>query len=159
MIRLATQPDARAVHALSRAAGLSEDAADESVLEPLDDEHTWVVLEAASAVVAAAYFGPEVHSDCVWNLYFLAVSREHRGAGAGSALVGWAEANLRARGEDVAKLLLIETSSVDSFAPTRGFYERLGYVEVARVPEYYGAGDDKVVFWKRLAGSSRAANS
>ena len=45
---------------------------------------------------------------------------------------------------------MIETSSVDSFEPTRAFYRKLGYVEEARVREYYGPGDDKVIFWKLL---------
>ena len=87
----------------------------------------------------------------MWNLYFLAVTKKHQGGGStGSALVAYVEANLRTRGEDVAKLLLIETSSVERFAPARAFYRKRGYVEEARVREYYGPGDDKVVFWKRL---------
>ena len=49
---------------------------------------------------------------------------------------------------DIAKLLLIETSSVDSFELTRAFYRKLGFVEEARVREYYGPGDDKIIFWK-----------
>ena len=41
----------------------------------MDDDHTWIVLEDENAtIVGAAYFGPESHSDRVWNLYFLAVS-------------------------------------------------------------------------------------
>ena len=151
VIRLATQADAAAVNMLSRGAGLSDGEEELSVLESLDDEHTWIVLEAQEGVViGAAYFGPESHSDRVWNLYFLAVSKRSRGGGKGSALIAWVEANLRDRGDAVAKLLLIETSSVDSFAPTRAFYRRHGYVEEARVREYYGPGDDKVVFWKLL---------
>jgi ribosomal protein S18 acetylase RimI-like enzyme len=150
-IRLATQLDASAVDSLSHETGLSDGDEHPSSLEPMDDEHTWIVLENDSnAVIGAAYFGPEGHSDRVWNLYFLAVDPQHQGGGTGSALVAWVEENLRYRGEDVAKLLLIETSSVESFAPTRSFYEKLGYVEEARVREYYGPGDDKVVFWKML---------
>ena len=151
-IRPATQQDAVVVHALSVETGLSDDDENASVLEPFDDDHTWIVLEdGANTVIGAAYFGPESHSDRVWNLYFLAVAKHHQGEGTGSALVHYVEANLRTRGEAVAKLLLIETSSVDSFEPTRVFYRRLGYVEEARVREYYGPGDDKVVFWKLLS--------
>ena len=150
-IRLATQADAPVVNAISLETGLSDGDEDLSLLEPMDDDHTWIVLEHASgAVIGAAYFGPEGHSDRVWNLYFLAVTAEHQGGGTGSALVAYVEANLRTRGEEVAKLLLIETSSVESFAPARAFYEKLGYVEEARIREYYGPGDDKVVFWKLL---------
>ena len=150
-IRLATQADAIAVNNISRETGLSGGEGDNSKLEPMDDQHTWIVLENdAGKIAGAAYFGPESHSDRVWNLYFLAVSQNVQGAGIGSALVAWIEANLRTRGTAIAKLLLIETSSVDSFEPTRTFYRKQGYVEEARIREYYGAGDDKVVFWKSL---------
>jgi ribosomal protein S18 acetylase RimI-like enzyme len=150
-IRLATQNDALAVDRLSRATGLSDGDEELDRLEPLDDEHTWIVLENDSqSVIGAAYFGPESHSDRVWNLYFLAVDPQHQGGGLGSALVAWAEENLRDRGEDVAKLVLIETSSLEGFAATRAFYQKVGYGEEARVREYYGPGDDKVVFWKML---------
>lgn len=161
-IRLATQADAIAVNSISRETGLSngeasseaDGGADNTELEPMDHQHTWIVLEDNSnTIVGAAYFGPESHSDRVWNLYFLAVSKHAQGAGIGSALVAWVEANLRTRGEDVAKLLLIETSSVESFAATRAFYAKQGYVEEARVREYYGPNDDKVIFWKLLQSS------
>ena len=121
------------------------------MLEPMDENHTWIVLEDASkAVIGAAYFGPESFSDRVWNLYFLAVAKQHQGGGVGSALVAYVESNLRNRGNDVAKLLLIETSSVESFEKTREFYRKQGYVEEARIRDYYGPSDDKIVFWKRL---------
>ena len=150
-IRRATHDDARAVSTVSRASGLADGVDESSALEPMDDEHTWIVVEdAAGTISGAAYFGPEAHADRVWNLYFLAVRKECQGSGMGSALVAWVEANLRNRGEQVAKLLLIDTSGVASFAPTRAFYHKQGYIEEARVREYYGPGDDKVVFWKLL---------
>lgn len=149
-IRLARRDDAAAASAILVETGLS-DADDSSSLEPMNDEHTWIVLEDdLEGVTGVAYFGPESHSDRVWNLYALAVTQHRQGDGRGSALVEWVEENLRSRGSDVAKLLLIETSSVESFAPTRAFYRKLGYVEEARVRNYYGDHDDKVIFWKDL---------
>ena len=150
-IRRATQDDAIAVNTLSVETGLSEGDNVSGPLEPMNDDHTWIVLvDDADTVIGGAYYGPEGHSDRVWNLYFLAVSQAHQGGGTGSALIAHVENDLRERGTDVAKLLLIETSSVASFDPTREFYRKHGYLEVARVPEYYGDADDKVVFWKSL---------
>ena len=45
---------------------------------------------------------------------------------------------------------LIETSGVPDFAAQRAFYAGLGYHEEARIRDFYAAGDDKIVFWKRL---------
>jgi hypothetical protein len=53
----------------------------------------------------------------------------------------------REKGE---RVLIIETSGVPSFEPTRAFYRNHGYAEEARIREFYGPGDDKVVFWKAL---------
>jgi ribosomal protein S18 acetylase RimI-like enzyme len=50
------------------------------------------------------------------------------------------------------KLLLIETSSQETYGGTIQFYERTGYALVGKIPEYYKPGDDKLIFAKRLAG-------
>jgi ribosomal protein S18 acetylase RimI-like enzyme len=50
--------------------------------------------------------------------------------------------------------LLIETSGVDDFEAQRRFYRGLGYTEEARIRNFYGSGDDKVIFWKSLASPS-----
>ena len=61
---------------------------------------------------------------------------------------GVAEADVRRGG---GRLLLIETSSQESYGSTIRFYERAGYELVARIPGYYRPGDDKLVFAKSLA--------
>ncbi len=151
-IRLANHGDIAALNVLSLDTGLSDGLDDGWVLTPQDDDHTWLVLESDRGVVlGGAYFGPESHSDRVWNLYFLAVSPQHQGGGTGTALMSYIETDLRRRGEGVARVLLIETSGLPNFAPTRDFYRKHGYVQEARIREYYGPGDDKIVFWKSLA--------
>lgn len=50
-----------------------------------------------------------------------------------------------------ARVLLVETSGLPSFAHTRAFYHACGYHEEARIRDFYRAGDDKIVFWKALA--------
>ena len=43
-----------------------------------------------------------------------------------------------------------ETSSRETYRPTREFYLKQGYREVARVPLFYADNDDKVIFMKTL---------
>jgi len=64
-----------------------------------------------------------------------------------------AEEQLRRSGEDVARVLIVEASSTDQYARTRTFYRKLGYHEEARIRQFYGPSDDKVVFWKSLLGA------
>ena len=50
-------------------------------------------------------------------------------------------------------MLLIETSSKQSYAPTLRFYQRSGYDEISRIKDFYRIECDKVVFCKKLAAT------
>jgi len=113
-----------------------------------DTEHDfWVVGEDNAQVVSAGYCGLEQFADRVSNLYFVAVEPSLQGGGHGSAILRYVEDRLRTDG---VRVLIIETSGLGSFELTRRFYRKHGYDEEARIREYYGPGDDKVVFWKKL---------
>ncbi len=96
---------------------------------------------------AVAYCAPERMADAVWNLLLIAVHPQAQGRGHGTALLAHVEALLIQRKQ---RLLIVETSGLPDFAPTRAFYQRNGYTEVAHIPEFYQAGEDKIVFLKRL---------
>jgi ribosomal protein S18 acetylase RimI-like enzyme len=113
-------------------------------------DHHWLVVEHEPTVVAAAYYAPEPFSDRMWNLYFISVAPLHQGHGTGGRLLDRVERELRARGGDRARVLIVETSSTDRYERTRAFYRRHGYAEEARIRQFYGPDDHKVVFWKSL---------
>lgn len=118
-------------------------------------DHRWLVVEDASqAVVAAAHYAPEPFADRMWNLYFIAVAPQEQGHGLGGSLIKQVEDELKSRGDDVARVLIVETSSTDQYAQTRTFYRNHGYREEARIRQFYGADDDKIVFWKSLSEST-----
>ena len=119
------------------------------------DGHQWLVATRGADnpggdVVAAAYYAPEPFSDRMWNLYFIATAPDAHGTGAGTALIGHVEQQLRAAGEAVARTLIVDTSSLDDYDGARRFYEARGFVEEARLRDFYGPGDHKVTFWKSL---------
>jgi len=95
-----------------------------------------------------ACWGATPGSDRGYDLYWIAVDPRAQGGGYGGALMRAVEEQLRGRG---ARLLVAETSSRASYARTRGFYERSGYVERARVRDFYAVDDDRVIFSKMLA--------
>lgn len=121
-----------------------------SVVSGEETRAQWWVAEQAGTVAGATYVAPEPFADRMWNLYFIAVDPTHQSQGIGQALMAHVEATLTATGPEVARILVVETSSTAQYDRTRTFYWRLGYDEEARIREFYGPNDDKIVFWKRL---------
>lgn len=162
-IRPATPDDLARIKAIAVAAEMfdTEEVAffDDMLAGSLDgslEGHSWLVGQIDSSgdserVVAAAQFAPEPFADRMWNLYFIAVDPLHHGRGYGQVLMAFVEDLVRSKGETEARVLLVETSSTPQYDHTRDFYRQLGFDEEARIREYYGPGDDKVVFWKSLA--------
>ncbi|OKH52865.1 hypothetical protein NIES2101_13315 [Calothrix sp. HK-06] len=111
-----------------------------------EDSHYWVVAEK-DGVQGVGYYGPENFAQEVYNLYFIGVKPDKQGQGVGASLVKFIENHLH---ELKQRILLVETSGLPEFEKTRQFYLKQGFVQEAVVREYYKAGDDKVIFWKKL---------
>ncbi len=105
------------------------------------------VFEDEGKVQGYVCFGPTPLTQGTWDLYWIAVDPESQGRGAGRALLAFAEDSVRRRG---GRLLLIETSSQESYGATVRFYERAGYTLEARIRDFYKPGDDKLVFVRQL---------
>jgi GNAT superfamily N-acetyltransferase len=113
--------------------------------------HRWLVATGVGGrVEGAAYLAPEPFGDRVWNLYFLAAHPSRQRRGAGSALVKHVEQTLRDEGDETARVLIVETSSSAAYDGARTFYASRGFDREAVIREFYGPGEDKIVFWKSL---------
>lgn len=136
-------------HALAAARGAARRA----------DDYCFAVAEhdggsdVPGRVVGYACWGRNPMSDGVFDLYWIAVDPAAQGGGAGRVLMAEAESKARAAG---GRMVLVETGGQPSFAPTRRFYERIGYVEVARLPDFFRVGDDKVIYGRRFDGATLA---
>jgi ribosomal protein S18 acetylase RimI-like enzyme len=98
-------------------------------------------------LVGYVCYGATPGTDRTYDLYWIAVHPDFQGSGGGTVLLEEVERRLRQR---EARLLVVETSSRDEYAPTRHFYESRGYEEAARLQDYYAPGDSRVVFVKRF---------
>ena len=101
----------------------------------------------AGDLLGYACFGPTPATEGTYDLYWLAVHPAAQGRGTGRALVRQVEQELGLRG---ARLLVVETSSRADYAHTREFYVRGGYIEAARVRDFYAPADDRIIFTTRL---------
>jgi ribosomal protein S18 acetylase RimI-like enzyme len=98
-------------------------------------------------LIGYACFGATPATDRTYDLYWIAVRPDAQRTGAGSALMAEVERRLASR---AARMVVVETSSREDYAPTREFYHRRGYEEAARLRDFYAAGDDRVVLSKRM---------
>jgi ribosomal protein S18 acetylase RimI-like enzyme len=112
------------------------------------------VLEArdadSSEVLGYVSFGPTPLTESTFDLYWIAVDKSKHRGGVGKRLLKFTEEETVRRG---GKMLLIETSSQETYGGTIQFYEKTGYELVGKIPEYYKPGDDKLIFAKRLTQS------
>jgi ribosomal protein S18 acetylase RimI-like enzyme len=106
-----------------------------------------LVATKGNKVVGYICYGPTPMTVGTFDLYWIASAPEVRGQGVGSALVAAMEGDLRKRG---ARLLRVETSAMEAYGPTRGFYEAMRYKEEARFRDFYKVGEDLIILSKRL---------
>lgn len=106
-------------------------------------------LVAATERGIAGYilFGPTPMTQGAYDLYWIATDPSFRGTGAGAALCRAMEAELREAG---GRLVRVETSSTEAYGGTQKFYDATGYLEEARVRDFYKPGDDLIIYAKRL---------
>ena len=114
-----------------------------------DDNSGYFILVARDNTEIVGYicYGPTPLTNGTWDISWEAVARNRRGEGIGSSLIKAAEKEIR---KFKGKLLLIETSSTPAYGKTRSFYSRHGYEEIARVPDFYETGDDRLILQKRF---------
>jgi len=129
----------------------------ESYLEnPGQDYDVVGAFTRDGSLLGYACWGPTPCTLGTFDLYWIAVSPDAQGRGIGKLIMQEVERRL-ARAN--ARLVLIETSSTEPYAPTRAFYRSLGYQEIARVPDFYLDGDDRVILARRLDGRSAERNT
>lgn len=107
----------------------------------------WLTAEFEGRAAGFCFATPEALANGTWNMLAIAVLPGLQGRYLGAGLVATLEQQLRQQGQ---RILIADTSGTEAFARTRQFYRSRGYTEVARIPEFWDAGDDKVVFWKSL---------
>jgi ribosomal protein S18 acetylase RimI-like enzyme len=98
-------------------------------------------------VVGYVCYGPTPMTDGTYDLYWIASDPLVRGQGVGAALVSAMEGDIRRR---KGRLIRVETSAMEAYGPTRGFYAAMQYKEESRFRDFYKPGEDLIILAKRL---------
>ncbi len=118
--------------------------------------YRFTVADDEGAVVGYACYGRSWFTEASWDLYWIAVDPIRQRNAVGGKLLAAAESAACAAS---GRTMLVETGSKPSYEPARRFYEKHGYVEIARIPDFYADGDDKIVFAKRLGDGAPIVGS
>jgi len=146
-----------------RDTGMFTDAEHDVALELIDiflnkkDQKDYIIHVAECEGVACGYvcFGPTPATEGTFDLYWIAVSPKLHNLGIGRRLLRFTESEVARLG---GRLLIIETSSQEKYAPTQAFYMRNNYALEARIKDFYKHGDDRLIFTKRLDSNLNTNN-
>ena len=148
--------DVDAVRALISATGFfskeEEAIATELVQERLEkgaaSGYEFVLADRDGELAGYSCYGLIPCSTVSWDLYWIAVAPTSQGTGLGRRILALTEQRIAEAG---GLACYAETSGRPQYAPTRAFYDRTGYATGAVFEDFYGPGDAKYVFVKRLA--------
>ena len=120
---------------------------DDALVDRAGKDYQSFTAELDGRVVGWVCHGPTACTVGTFDIYWLAVSPEAQGHGIGRHLMNFSEGNIRSQG---GRLAVVETAGKAIYDSTRAFYQRIGYAEAARLPEFYDTNDDKIVYLKKV---------
>ena len=97
-----------------------------------ESEYLTYVLDSpddGAGVLGYVCFGPAPLTEATYDLYWIAVDKSKHRGGVGKRLLKFAEEEIVRRG---GRMLLVETSSQETYGGAIHFYERTGYERVDR---------------------------
>jgi ribosomal protein S18 acetylase RimI-like enzyme len=112
---------------------------DEALHKPHQKDYFFGVAEVDGQVAGYVCYGRRDMTVHTWDLFWVCVEPSLQNKGTGRRLMGWAEEQMRREG---CRVVIVETAGRPQYAPTRAFYQRIGYQEEARIKDFYADGDD-----------------
>ncbi len=144
IVEPAKPEDRQGILAVTAKIDIFTDEEKDTVGELWDDgEYNFLVARHEGRVVGFTCYEERALTEGTYDLYWIAVDPSARRLGVGKALMRATESEVGKRG---GRLLVVETSGLDSYASTRTFYESIGYEKEAVIRDFYKVGDDLVMY-------------
>lgn len=113
----------------------------------LESGYHFIFAEIDGKTIGYSCFGPIPATQSSFDLYWIAVHNDYRGAGIGRQLLSASETAMRDLG---GSRIYIETSGRDQYLATREFYLRCDCTEAAVLDDFYAPGDAKYIYVKKI---------
>lgn len=155
VLRTLQPHDRAAIECLLQAVGVFSEAeiaiglelVDETLLPGPSTDYRWIIAESCGSLVGFACYGPVPLTVGTYDLFWITVCPTLHGTAVASQLDDAVTRAVRSQG---GRWLLAETASRPAFARAQRFYSRQGYEQLSRIADFYAAGDDRLIFGKRL---------
>jgi len=113
--------------------------------------HDFVCVDGSDRVIGiGGVQRDDGEGDGIWWLSWWYVDPAHQDQGVGKALM---EESLRWARDRKARKVYVDVSSLDFYAKARRFYAAHGFVEEARLKDYYAEGEDMILMAKVVGGA------
>ena len=120
----------------------------DDTLDPAKNDYSILVaVREDQGVVGFICYGEIPMTDRRFDLYWVAVDPDLARQGVGKLLLARMEEELAGQGGGV---VYVDTSSTPGYDRARSFYEKNGYGMACVLPDFYRAGDDRVIYRKVL---------
>ncbi len=129
---------------------VAQELVQERLEKGISSGYLFLFAETEGRVIGYACYGPVPCTLESYDLYWIAVAEDLRGAGVGRELLRKTEQAIERAG---GRRIYVETSSREQYNPTRRFYRACGYGEAAVLEDFYAPGDHKVIYLKALLPS------
>lgn len=116
--------------------------------DPIQKDYcVYCMVDGQHQAIGYICYGPTPMTEGTFDLYWVAVDPDFQRQRVGSTLLNFLEEVLKAEG---GRLILADTSTIPHYEKTQKFYLKNGFQEVARIPDYYHPGNDRITFCRRL---------
>lgn len=147
--------DLNAVRRLVQSTGVFHDFEVDIAVELVEERlrrgeasgYHFIFAENQSGLAGYTCWGPIACTQGSYDIFWIAVDPGLQGRGLGKLLMQATESRI---GHVGGRRIYLETSGRPDYLPTRRFYDRCGYEVIATLPDFYAAGDDKVILVKVL---------
>jgi len=116
-------------------------------LSPASGYYSLCFVNEENRAVGYVCWGSTPCTEGTYDLYWIAVHPSFQGNGIGKKLLDCVEGRVKGSG---GRLILIETSSLADYEPSRRFYVHNGYKQYALIPDFYRPGDHLIVYGKNI---------
>ncbi len=113
------------------------------------DYKIYCMVAGGDQCIGYICYGPTPMTRGTFDLYWIAVDPDFQKKGVGSKLLDFLRKGVK---KSKGRMILADTSSIPQYERTKQFYLKNGFQVVARIPDYYHPGNDRLTFCKKLEG-------